>query len=151
MLLDICNKCDRILDEMVRVLKKDGFLVLYGNTDTTYTNNKELKLKIKNAYARYLRLSGKKGYDPIYIRSYLENKYKMSVEIREIVKDIYNPGRESLSDYHGIHSEENIKNNILVKLGLISEATIRQYAFELNKSIEEEYAAFKQAVIIARK
>ena len=151
MLLDICNKCDRILDEMVRVLKKDGFLVLYGNTDTTYTNNKELKLKIKNAYARYLRLSGKKGYDPIYIRSYLENKYKMSVEIREIVKDIYNPGRESLSDYYGIHSEENIKNNILVKLGLISEATIRQYAFELNKSIEEEYAAFKQAVIIARK
>lgn len=66
MLLDICNKCDRILDEMVRVLKKDGFLVLYGNTDTTYTNNKELKLKIKNAYARYLRLSGKKGYD-LYI------------------------------------------------------------------------------------
>ena len=158
MILDIVASPEGILEEMVRILKPHGILLIYGNTKSTAQGTELLKNsdKLIKAYERYTRLTGWKGFNIEYLKEILLQKYKMTVSVQEIIKDTINPGREQLAGYYQMSEKEVeacAQNNVLVKLGLISSEEVIEYEISLNGLLtnSNEYLYFEQAIISAVK
>lgn len=157
MLLDIAQNTEMILNEMIRVIKANGYIVLYGNVRTTakgtvLPENADI---IIDAYRRYIRLTKRKGFDVEYIVDLLE-KAGLSCSVKKIVKDVNEPGRKDLLEYYSVPEaelKEFAKENILVKMHL----AIRDQVFDYEQSLinllndEKVYLSFEQAIIVAKK
>lgn len=158
MIFDIIPDPGAILKEMVRLLKPQGTLLIYGNIRSTAQGSPLLKNtgKLTEAYKRYVRLTGWKGFNTDYLRDILNQQYGMTVSVQKIIKDTDNPGREALSRYYMLSEEEIIKsaeNNVLARLGLITPEDVIGYETSLNEllSAGNEYLAFEQAILYATK
>lgn len=158
MLLDIVTDYDKILHELVRLVKRRGFLLLYGNTRTTAEGNPlpRYATEIRNAYKRYKRLTNWIGFDTDIISNDLENKYHMKVSITKILKDVNHPGRKALQTYYAVPKNqltEIVENNIYVRLNMIKKEAILAYEQDLYDLLQREdtYLTFEQTIIIAQK
>lgn len=158
MLFDIVSNPEEILKEMIRLLKPQKTLLIYGNTRSTAQGSSHLKSadKLIEAYKRYVRLSGWKGFDIEYIRGILTEKYRMTVRVQKIIKDTANPGRESLAKYYVLPEEEikrSAENNVLAKLGLVSVRDVIEYETSLKELLmsSDEYLSFEQTILYATK
>lgn len=158
MLFDIIADPEKILNEMIRLLKPQGTLLIYGNTRSTAQGSPRLKNadKLIRAYNRYVRLSGWRGFNVEHLMKILVQRYKMTVTVQKINKDTDNPGRDSLLRYYVLLEEEikeNAKNNVLTKLGLVSSEDVIEYETSLKELLvsSNEYLSFEQAILYATK
>lgn len=158
MVFDISTNHIDLLREMVRVLKPQGTLLIYGNTRTTALGSDQLKnaTKIINAYKRYVRLTGRRGFDVQYLADVMTSSFNLTVKIQKIIKDIHDPGREALLKFYALTSSEAINSasdNILTKLGLVSIQDVIEYETSLRELLlsSDEYISFEQAIIFATK
>ena len=158
MVFDTLADPEELLKEMVRLLKPQGTLLIYGNTRTTAIGSPFLKNadKLINAYKRYTRLTGWKGFNTDYLSKILIQRYGMTVRKQIIIKDTNDPGRKSLSQFYMLSEQEipeSIENNILVKLGLITPEDMIEYETSLNTLLtaSNEYLSFEQVILYAAK
>jgi len=158
MLLDIIDDVDALIDEMIRIIKNNGIIILYGNTRTTGLGDNmhpQNALKIIDAYYRYKRITNRRGFDVNYIVDRL-SKNGLLCEIKRIIKDTNNTPRKDLLCFYGIKSndlERKINNNILVKLGILQYQEVYDYERSMFNMLNENncYLSFEQAVIVARR
>lgn len=155
MLLDIVPNIDTVIDEMIRVVKPTGYIIIYGNTRTTAIGNPQPRNseKMMNAYKRYVRLTKRLGYNVPYIIKRL-NSSGLTCREEKIIKDTNNPGRRALSEYYCVPQDRLdwfARNNILVKLNLIDYADVIEYESDLSKLLgnEKAFLSFEQSAIIA--
>lgn len=158
MFFDIAIKHEEIIEEIVRILKPQGILLVYGNTRSTAQGSDLLKNtdKLISAYKRYVRLSGRKGFNVEHFVDILTKKYRMTVSVQKIIKDTIDPGREQLSKYYTLSEIEIVhcaENNILSILGLISPMDVIEYETSLRELLmtSNEYISFEQAILYAIK
>lgn len=158
MLFDIADNSDNILRELVRIIRVDGYLLIYSNTRTTaegyplprYTE------KMVRAYKRYCRLSKKIVYDSTYISRILQELYSMKVDVIKIKKNVDNPGRAAMYAYYTVPEEEMesfADNNLYVKLNLLKREEAITYERDLRMLLlrEDTNLTFEQSIIIAQK
>ena len=157
MLLDIVPDIDTIIDEMIRVIKPTGYIVIYGNTRTTATGNIQPRNaeKMMNAYKRYVRLTKRIGYNVPYVMKKLNNSGLICRE-EKIIKDTNDPGRRALSEYYCVEKDKLdwlARNNILVKLNLVDYTDVIEYESDLAELLGNEnvFLSFEQSAIIASK
>ena len=148
---------DTIIDEMIRIIKPTGYIVIYGNTRTTAMGNIQPRNseKMMNAYKRYVRLTKRIGYNVPYITKKLNSSGLICRE-EKIIKDTNDPGRRALTEYYCVEKDKLnwfARNNILVKLNLMDYSDVIEYESDLAELLGNEnvFLSFEQSVIIASK
>lgn len=123
----------KALKEMVRVLKNDGSIVIYTNITEILVPARPGKsmMKVWNSMKHINDLLGSRNGKMIEFIDYLYRHY--TVKVLPVYKDSISPGNQFLIDYYKYTENEkrNLKSNILVRIGLLSEEDLLRYNRDL--------------------